>query len=329
MDARCRGRFTDRPPRSCRRCGHDAATITVDHGAAVDCGQLFGRFGFEGGRSVAPGPVKAVAAVAQGSTPIYAAGRSTFCTSLVLGAVSEQGRRSPKRIRRCALLPTGPCVARVSMWFRWHPVSRATRIQVSGATWRCPCATSPPLPRSTSWSTWLAASMERIRSYLEALGTGATGKEAGALRTLRSELGMKDDPSLVRYLRANCVAAARAGGGAGLPSSRCARSSKLSAADRRIALDTIAFIKIPPPSKAMLQSVEPTIIARAGHMVAVEPMSTIGRPRPAAALKAAGLYDPETMCCGLPRCRGHRPPGPNSRRRDRKNSPAMRHGART
>ena len=54
------------------------------------------------------------------------------------------------------------------------------------------------------------------RSYLEALGTGATGKEAALYDRLRQALGVKADPlTWSRDVRADRVAAARAGRGAG------------------------------------------------------------------------------------------------------------------
>ena len=54
------------------------------------------------------------------------------------------------------------------------------------------------------------------RSYLEALGTGATGKEPALYDRLRRELGAGNDPTdVVRQLRADRMAAARAGSGAG------------------------------------------------------------------------------------------------------------------
>ena len=54
------------------------------------------------------------------------------------------------------------------------------------------------------------------RTYLEALGTGATGKEPLLYERLRRDLGVKDDPlTWSAHLRAAGVAAARAGRGAG------------------------------------------------------------------------------------------------------------------
>ena len=95
------------------------------------------------------------------------------------------------------------------------------------------------------------------RSYLEALGTGATGKEAALYERLRRELGVKDDPlTWSPPFARHRVAAARAGGRAGSDSrARSRRSCRL--ADRRLALDTLAFIKDPAASKAMLTLAAP------------------------------------------------------------------------
>ena len=60
------------------------------------------------------------------------------------------------------------------------------------------------------------------RSYLEALGTGATGKEAALYDRLHRELGVKDDPiAWPAHVHVDGVAAARAGGGGG-PVGACA-----------------------------------------------------------------------------------------------------------
>ena len=89
------------------------------------------------------------------------------------------------------------------------------------------------------------------RSYLEALGTGATGKEPALYERLRRELGVKDDP--IAWPATFTWMAWRLHVPAAVSDlSARARSSKLSLADRRFALDTLAFIKDPAASKAML-----------------------------------------------------------------------------
>jgi putative heme-binding domain-containing protein len=134
------------------------------------------------------------------------------------------------------------------------------------------------------------------RSYLEALGTGASGKEAALYDRLRRELGVKDDPiawpATFMWLawRLHVPAAvsdlsARAG------------SSTLSLADRRLAMDTLAFINDPAASKAMLSLAKPESALR--ELATVWLLNRMSNDwadhglRPA--LKAAGIYDPDSI----------------------------------
>jgi putative membrane-bound dehydrogenase-like protein len=134
------------------------------------------------------------------------------------------------------------------------------------------------------------------RSYLEALGTGATGKEPALYDRLRSDLGVKDPMTwsapFARIAWRLHVPAAVA------DLSARAQSSKLSAADRRLAADTLAFVKDPAASKAMLT------LAQQQDSPLREPatwwlLNRLSNDwadyglRPA--LKAAGIYDPETI----------------------------------
>ena len=134
------------------------------------------------------------------------------------------------------------------------------------------------------------------RSYLEALGTGATGKEAALYQRLQSALGVKGDPTAwpatftwltwrLHVPAAVTDVAARAG------------SSKLSLADRRLALDTLAFIKDPAASKAVLSLAAPNSPLREPATVwLLNRMSNDWADyglRPA--LKTAGIYDPDTL----------------------------------
>ena len=133
------------------------------------------------------------------------------------------------------------------------------------------------------------------RSYLEALGTGATGKEPALYDRLKKELGAADaqawSPAFARLAWRLHVPAAVA------DVTARAQSAKLSAADRRLALDTIAFVKDASASKAMLA------IAQAdGPMREMATFWLLNRMsgdwsefelRPA--LKAAGIYDPEAI----------------------------------
>ena len=89
------------------------------------------------------------------------------------------------------------------------------------------------------------------RTYLEALGTGATGKEPALYERLRRELGVKDDPTT--WSGSFARIAWRLHVPAAVPDLTArARSAKLSLADRRLAIDTLAFINDPAASTAMM-----------------------------------------------------------------------------
>ena len=133
------------------------------------------------------------------------------------------------------------------------------------------------------------------RSYLEALGTGATGKEPALYERLQRDLGVKDPiawPATFTWLawRLHVPAAVD-------DLSARARSPKLSLADRRLAVDTLAFVKDPAASKAMLGLSQPDSPAREQATVwLLNRMSNDWADhglRPA--LKAAGIYDPDTI----------------------------------
>jgi putative heme-binding domain-containing protein len=136
----------------------------------------------------------------------------------------------------------------------------------------------------------------RDRTYLEALGTGAAGKEGALYDRLHRELGAGDNPlawpSTFTWIawRLHVPAAVA-------DVSARAESAKLPLADRRLALDTLAFIKDPAASKAMLAFArtdgplrEPATLWLLNRMT--NDWSEYGlRP----ALKAAGIYDPDTI----------------------------------
>ena len=147
-------------------------------------------------------------------TPTCAAARSTCSISSGPRAVSARGRPSRTPIRRCASPPTAPCGAPVSTCCRWPRVSPATPTPASAARSRCRCATSRPTT-SLDILVDIARGFDgQDRSYLEALGTGATGKEPALYDRLQRELGVKDDPlAWPAGVHVDRVAAARAGGG--------------------------------------------------------------------------------------------------------------------
>jgi len=135
------------------------------------------------------------------------------------------------------------------------------------------------------------------RSYLEALGTGATAKEAALYDRLKPVLGTTDpiawSPAFTRIAWRLHVPAAVA------DLTARARSSTLSAADRSFALDTLAFVADPSASKAMLtfadansplrESATWWLLNRMGGDWAAPEYGL--RP----ALKASGIYDPDTI----------------------------------
>jgi putative membrane-bound dehydrogenase-like protein len=134
------------------------------------------------------------------------------------------------------------------------------------------------------------------RSYLEALGTGATGKEPALYERLRRDLGVTDDP--IAWSGAFARIAWRLHVPAAIADLTArARSSKLSPADRRMAIDTLAFIDGPAASKAMLGLAAPDSPSRelATWWLLNRLSSTWADHELRPALKAAGIYDPETV----------------------------------
>jgi putative membrane-bound dehydrogenase-like protein len=134
------------------------------------------------------------------------------------------------------------------------------------------------------------------RSYLEALGTGATGKEPALYDRLRRELGVKDDP--LAWSGTFARIAWRLHVPAAVPDlSARAGSAKLPLADRRLALDTLAFVNDPAASKAMLGLAEPAgTLREAATWWLLNRLSNSWADhglRPA--LKAAGIYDPDAI----------------------------------
>jgi putative membrane-bound dehydrogenase-like protein len=134
------------------------------------------------------------------------------------------------------------------------------------------------------------------RTYLEAFGTGATGKEAALYDRLRRDLGVKDDP--LTWSETFARLAWRLHVPAAVPDLLArAQSPKLSAAERRFAVDTIAFVSDPAAPKAMLTLAEPNSDMReAATFWLLNRQSgdwaTFGlKP----ALKAAGIYDPDAI----------------------------------
>ena len=134
------------------------------------------------------------------------------------------------------------------------------------------------------------------RSYLEALGTGASGKEPALYERLRQDLGVGNDPiawpATFTWLTWRLH----------VPSAVAdltvrAQSSTLPPADRRLAMDTLAFISDPAASKAMLGLAQADGPLRQPATVwLLNRMSNDWADyglRPA--LKAAAIYDPDSV----------------------------------
>jgi putative heme-binding domain-containing protein len=133
------------------------------------------------------------------------------------------------------------------------------------------------------------------RSYLEALGTGATGKEAALYDRLHHELGVTDPmawPATFTWI------AWRLHVPAAIPDlSARAQSTTLPLGERRLALDTLAFIHDPAASKAMLRFAQADSPFRdVATLWLLNRMSNDWSDyglRPA--LKEAGIYDPDAI----------------------------------
>jgi putative membrane-bound dehydrogenase-like protein len=134
------------------------------------------------------------------------------------------------------------------------------------------------------------------RTYLEALGTGATGKEPQLYERLRRDLGVKDDP--LTWSGPFARLAWRLHVPAAVPALTArAQSAKLPLAERRLALDTLAFISDPAASKAMLALADAkSTLREPATWWLLNRMSNDWKEHGLApALKAAGIYDPDTI----------------------------------
>jgi putative membrane-bound dehydrogenase-like protein len=252
--------------------------------------------GFEGLKAKGAAAVNPVAALLKDPSP-YMRGRAIFLL-YQLGAEGRERAGTPEshadpaeriavyRAMRRANLDVLPVASRLA-----RDADAGVRREVAVSM------RDQPADKSLGILTDIARGFDgKDRSYLEALGTGATGKEPALYDRLHRELGVKDDPiawsSTFTWIawRLHVPAAvtdlsARAG------------SSKLSLAERRLALDTLAFVNDPAASKAMLGFAEPNSPLREQATVwLLNRMSNDWADyglRPA--LKTAGIYDPDTL----------------------------------
>jgi len=134
------------------------------------------------------------------------------------------------------------------------------------------------------------------RSYLEALGTGATGKEAAFYDRVATDLGAAKNALAWDQRFANVAWRLHVPSAVPALLAR-AQAKTLSMAERRLALDTIAFVEDPAASKAMLALAAPDSplkdIATWWLLNRMSNSWTDHNLRPA--LKTAGIYDPDTI----------------------------------
>lgn len=134
------------------------------------------------------------------------------------------------------------------------------------------------------------------RSYLEALGTGATGKEAALYDRLRHAPGVPSDP--MRWPDSFAWIAWRLHPSAAVHDLETrARASKLPLEERRRAMDALAFIDAPAASDAMLR-----LAGDKGPLSELATWWLLNRlsnswadHNLSAALKVMGIYDPDTV----------------------------------
>jgi putative membrane-bound dehydrogenase-like protein len=281
--------FVPRVPR------FDAATvdglITALKSPAVNVRAI----GFEGLKARGAAAVNAVAALLKDPSP-YMRGRAIY----LLYQMGQEGRQR-------AEAPESH--ADPAMRITAYRAMRRAGLDVVPAASRLARDTDPGVRREVALSMRdqpAAAAMNILvdiargfdgqdRTYLEALGTGATGKEPALYERLRREPSVSDP---TKWPASFARIAWRLHVPAAVPDLVArARSSTLSLADRRLAIDTLAFIDDPTASTAMMS------LAKAGDPVS-EPATwwLLNRLSNSwaehglrEALKTAGIYDPDAI----------------------------------
>ena len=261
----------------------DAATIDGQITALRSPAVNVRAIGFEGLKARGAAAINAVAALLKDPSP-YIRGRAIFLL-YQLGPQGRQRAGSPEsqtdpvmriaayRAMRRANLDVLPVAAKLA-----RDTDPGVRREVALSL------RDQPADKTLGILVDIARGYDgKDRSYLEALGTGATGKEPALYERLRRDLGVKDDPltwsdSFARHR----VAPARASGRAGPPRPRTiaqvvdgrpqagARYARLHQGSGRVQGHARARGAEQPPR-------------RAGHVVAVEPdVERLGRLRAAA-----------------------------------------------
>jgi putative membrane-bound dehydrogenase-like protein len=274
----------------------DAATIDGQITALRSPAVNVRAIGFEGLKPRGAAAVNAVAALLKDPNP-YMRGRAIFLL-YQLGPEGRQRAGSPESFADPVLRITAYRAMRRAGLDIIPVASRLARDTDPGV--RREVAVSmrdQPAAKALDILVEIARGYDgQDRSYLEALGTGATGKEPALYDRLRRELGVKDDP--IAWTGTFARIAWRLHVPAAVPDLGArARSAKLSLADRRLALDTLAFITDPAASKAMLGLAEQdSPLREAATWWLLNRLSNDWAQhglRPA--LKAASIYDPDSV----------------------------------
>jgi putative membrane-bound dehydrogenase-like protein len=274
----------------------DAATIEGQIAALRSPAVNVRAIGFEGLKARGAAAVNAVAALLKDPNP-YIRGRAIFLL-YQLGPEGQKRAGTPEshqdpamriavyRAMRRAGLDVLPAAARLA-----RDTDAGVRREVALSL------RDQPADKTLNILVDLARGYDgQDRSYLEALGTGATGKEAALYDRLRRDLGVKPDPN--SWSPAFARLAWRLHVPAAVPDLTArAKSTALSAADRRLAIDTIAFTKDATASKAMLTLAEPNSPAResATWWLLNRMSNDWAEFGLGPALKTAGIYDPASI----------------------------------
>ena len=282
--------FASRPPK------FDAATIEGQITALRSPAVNVRAIGFEGLKARGAGAVNAVAALLKDPSP-YMRGRAIFLL-YQLGPEGQKRAGAPEshtdpamriaayRAMRRANLDIMPAAARLA-----RDADAGVRREVALSM------RDRPADAALNILVDVARGFDgQDRSYLEALGTGASGKEPALYDRLRKDLGAKGDPlawpaSFAWIAWRLHVPAAVA------DMTARAQSSKLSTAERRLAIDTLAFTKDPAASKAMLTLADPkSAVREQATLWLLNRLSNDWADHGLLpALKTAGIYDPESI----------------------------------
>jgi putative membrane-bound dehydrogenase-like protein len=252
--------------------------------------------GFEGLKARGAAAVDAVAALLNDPSP-YVKGRAIYLL-YQMGAEGRQRAGAPESFADPAL--------RIAA----YRAMRRANLEILPAAARLARDADPGVRREVALSLRdqpAAAALDILvdiargydgqdRSYLEALGTGAEGKEPALYDRLKRDLGVPGDPL------AWSAAFARLAWRLHVPAAVAdltarAQATTLSLADRRLAVDTLAFVKDPAASKSMLALAQgDQALRESATWWLLNRMSNDWSEhelRPA--LKAAGIYDPDAI----------------------------------